>query len=488
MVATDRSEKMSGISRVKLWKYRYALMAITFTTLFLTNHFYFDRSLAGLGNFETISPANAPPHTGADNALSQGHQESSSTSTTAVAAVDSASKTPRLFSLGNYKFDEEYVGWPLQRVCKESTFQPGLTFICDNNSGGIGNIRNFILTCMRYAIDAGASQIILPQIQRRSDDDLGNLFTSKKLPFGYFFDEEHFRYAMNTFCPQMKIFDGVEVIPYAEERMNVEEVYPKDLASQDGCDERGVNRHLDMFRKNFDGFLNITKRTPTTTAPVTIRFRWATFFEWPIYRDGPEFAATFGDILRIRKDIQYLAARGLEEMSRFVGVEPKPDKFDLPYLGVHLRTESDALGFWPDFDTQSDGYLEQAKKRNITHAYLACGNATEGLRFADKALEKNGMKVALKLDLLSGSDLEALAELSWDQQALVDYLILSKSSHFTGCSFSSFTMNIAFKRHLMTGSLQTRPWKSPGDEYTTLIGRFDNWFGDWMFMYECMWP
>ena len=96
--------------------------------------------------------------------------------------------------------------------------------------------------------------------------------------------------------------------------------------------------------------------------------------------------------------------------------------------------------------------------------------------------------VTTKLELLKGDDLQQLTDLTWDQQALVDYLILTKSTHFTGCSFSSFTMNIAFKRHLMTAGIHTRPWKSPGDEFTTLIGRFERWFDDWMFMYECMWP
>ena len=72
-----------------------------------------------------------------------------------------------------------------------------------------------------------------------------------------------------------------------------------------------------------------------------------------------------------------------------------------------------------------------------------------------------------------------------DQQALVDFLLLTKSDHFTGCSFSSFAMNIAFKRHLMVDGIRTRQWKSPGDEFSTLVGRFESWYGGWMFMYEC---
>src|SRR5690348_12930227 len=41
------------------------------------------------------------------------------------------------------KADSPFISWPLERVCKESTaWTPGIVFVCDNNSGGIGNIRN----------------------------------------------------------------------------------------------------------------------------------------------------------------------------------------------------------------------------------------------------------------------------------------------------------------------------------------------------------
>jgi hypothetical protein len=468
---------ITGVWRVKWWKYRYVLIAALLVNLLLINHFFFDQTVTDLNPFRTPSTSAEvdPPL-------------STSSSTKTSAAVAKIPEPSAIFNLHDYNFDGEYVGWPLQRVCSETAWTPGLTFVCDNNSGGIGNIRNFILTCVRYAIESGASQLILPRIQRRSEEDLANIFTTGFQEFDYFFDEEHFRYAIGTYCPQMTIYKTVDDIPHSDIRLRVPEFYPKDLGDLDGCDGRGVNRHLDMFRPKFDNWLNTTKYTPNATHPVSIRFKWATFFEWPIYRDGPEFAATFGDILRLRKDVQALAAKALDEISTFVGVKPNGKTLEAPYLGVHLRTESDALGFWPNFQEQSQGYLQQADKRGLKHAYLACGNATEGQRFADLAWEKSKLNVTTKVDLLKGEYLQNLTDLSWDQQALVDFLILSKSTHFTGCSFSSFTMNIAFKRHLMTGGIQTRPWKSPGDEFTTLIGRFNSWYGDWMFMYECMWP
>jgi len=360
--------------------------------------------------------------------------------------------------------------------------------VCDNNSGGIGNIRNFILTCIRYGIDAGATELIIPRIQRRAEHDLANIFTGGFHPFEYFFDKEHFMDSMSTYCPQMRVRNDTSNVPHADKLLALTEFYPKDLnVDSDGCDARGVNRHLDMFRPKFNGWLR-SKRVPTAAEPVSVRFKWATFFEWPTHRDGPEFSNTFGDLLRIRKDIRELAAMTLSEMEKFAGVTPQPPKLVAPFLGIHLRTESDALGFWPSFDEQSDGYLATGKNRNLVHAYLACGDAKEADRFRVKAGETTKLQVATKLDLLKGADLERLMNLSWDQQGLVDFLVLSKSAHFTGCSFSSFAMNIAFKRHVMTRGVNSLQWKSPGDAYSSLIGRFESWYGDWMFMYECMWP
>jgi hypothetical protein len=192
--------------------------------------------------------------------------------------------------------------------------------------------------------------------------------------------------------------------------------------------------------------------------------------------------------LRLRKDVKELAAKILTEMVRFTGTEPRPQTLDVSYLGIHLRTESDSLHFWPNFKFRSTGYLEQAEKHGLQHAYLACGDENEAKQFSDLALNQTTpLHVATKKALLKGDDLKQLTDLSWDQQALVDFLVLTKRVYFTGCSFSSFAMNIAFKRHLMLDGIKTRQWKSPGDEFSTLVGRFESWFGDWMFMYECMW-
>lgn len=49
----------------------------------------------------------------------------------------------------------QFVGTALTEVCKSKRWKSGLIFSCDPAEGGIGNIRNIILNCVRYAIEAG---------------------------------------------------------------------------------------------------------------------------------------------------------------------------------------------------------------------------------------------------------------------------------------------------------------------------------------------
>jgi hypothetical protein len=111
--------------------------------------------------------------------------------------------------------DAPFIGWPLQRACDEvEEWVPGVVFLCDNNFGGVGNMRNFMLTCVRYAIEAGASGLVMPRIRKRNDDDIKAIFDGKDFrPFGYLFDEENFRTAMGDNCPQMTIYDDWTKVP-----------------------------------------------------------------------------------------------------------------------------------------------------------------------------------------------------------------------------------------------------------------------------------
>jgi hypothetical protein len=380
------------------------------------------------------------------------------------------------------------VAWPLKRVCDEATWVEGLVYICDNNSGGIGNIRNYIQTCIRYALEAGATGLTIPRVRKRSEKDLADLFT-EYLPFSYMFDEQRFREAFETSCPQITIYDSVKDIPGVGENPKIDLITPKDFGNREGCDRADQNRHTDRFGQTFRKWLHNAKhgRPPSKEKPRLIRFNWGVLWDWQIYRDGPEFASSFGGILKFNDKLLRLGKKTLDKMHAFA---KKDGAKDGAFLGIHLRTESDALGFWPTYETQSEAYLKQAQKRGFQTAYLATGNLTEADKFVDAAIEMAQMRVVTKSDLLTGEDLEELESLSWDQQGIVDFVVLLGSEFFVGAMPSSFSVYMAIKRHLRTGGLYTRPYKTgtEGDGLSYLVGKYEKYWGGWLFMWDGMWP
>ncbi|KAI1764509.1 hypothetical protein GGR53DRAFT_530334 [Hypoxylon sp. FL1150] len=409
-----------------------------------------------------------------------------------------------------------FISWPLRRVCAETTYVPGLTFLCDSNSGGPGNIRNYILTCVRYALDAGATGLVLPTIRARSPADPANLFRERR-PFAYMFDEAHFRASLTEACPRIAVYGALDDVPGARAKAAaaseggrgsvvvdriVERVTPKHFGgSRAGCDARDPHRYADRFGAAFREYLRSSAAergwAPSNDVdnPRLVRLSWGVLWDWPVLRDGPEFAATFGGLLRIRSDVLDLAdiivgaMRALATATR--GTETATGQ---AFLGIHLRTEADALAQWPSYDNQTKNYLREAASQGYQGrmAYLASGNETEAQKFGRDAMASLQLDVRSKYGLLEdrADELARLRELTWDQQALVDFVVLLNCDYFVGVSPSSFSINVALKRHLKEDGLYTRPWKvgGRGDGRSWLVGRYDRYWDDWLFMFDGMWP
>ncbi|KAI2606670.1 hypothetical protein GGR54DRAFT_411808 [Hypoxylon sp. NC1633] len=404
-----------------------------------------------------------------------------------------------------------FIPWPLRRVCLETTHTPGLTFLCDNNSGGPGNIRNYVLTCVRYAVEAGATALVLPRIRTRSASNPSDLFHTYQ-PFSYMFDEPHFRAALAASCPRLAVYASVEDVPGARSKAQregrrrvddiVERVVPKHFGgSRAGCDARDPHRYTDAFGASFREWVRDSASERGWAAPNSvdnprlIRFAWGVLWDWPVIHDGPEFAATFGGLLRIRADILDLADAVMASV-RTVAASARSTEAAAgeAFLGIHLRTEADALSQWPSYENQTKNYLREAASKGYQGrvAYLASGNETETRKFGNEAFGSLQLIVKSKFDLLEGreAELEKLKALSWDQQALVDFVVLLSCDYFLGVSPSSFSINVALKRHLKEDGLYTRPWKvgGRGDGRSWLVGRYDRYWDDWLFMFDGMWP
>lgn len=405
--------------------------------------------------------------------------------------------------------DAPFVSWPLARLCQDDTaWVPGLVFMCNNNSGGIGNIRNFILTCLRYAIEAGATGFVLPTIETRSKADLAQLFGGQR-PFDYFFDTQHFLHSLRDACPSLTVYDRIEDVPNLEVK-KPEPLLPKEMGERAGCDYRDLNRHTDAFRRTLHAWVTdsaakfnlppMSELYPRVVQPV-----WGVQWEWPVAKDGAEYTNSVGGLLRFREDILELGKGIVNVMrKRSAGTAAKTGTF----AGIHLRTESDALDFWPTFDTQASQFVQSVNDKGYAWVYLATGNTTEAAKLRhqfdaaqkddnkktneNKDKDENKVQILTKGQLLKDQPrlLQMLQSMTWDQQALIDYIVLVSCDYFLGVSPSSFSMTIAAKRHLAADGIYTRPLKisDQGDARSRLVGDYSHYWDDWLFMYDALWP
>ncbi len=187
----------------------------------------------------------------------------------------------------------------------------------------------------------------------------------------------------------------------------------------------------------------------------------------------------------------------MKQHTNATGISPLDVVSHNTYLGAHLRTAADAeKAGWMGYSEQSLAYLLQATETGLKTIYVTSESEPAKLMKTDGKIL--GMHVVTKEDLLEPEELKELAAMSWDQRALVDYEVLLRAGSFGGIDTSSFSWNIALRRHFllptsswkMWGSKSKAGWKTENggvnveDGLSRLMGqawRFD------MFR-EAMWP
>lgn len=354
----------------------------------------------------------------------------------------------------NVEVGGEFNPEPIQALCASKEWSDDILITCDHIAGGIGNVRNHILNCIRYAIEFGGG-LVVPEITVRNPDDIFNIYTPKRAPFSYLLDQQHFRNSLSLACPQMSLYDTVEDFPRHQSLQKKFSLVPRSL--QRRLPVTGWEMPEEWHSK-FHSWLS-NKTTISAEHPTLVGLGRA-YLEYPIFSDGVPFAENFGKLLRFRADARYLAAATLYSISEKFSLSLPPSE-KVPqhgYFGAHLRTEADAVKAFDvrfnnsRYEVQSDLFLRQAIASNLPVLYVASGNSTEVARFKADAMEGYGISVTTKNELLEREDLVKLQGLAWDQQGLVDYLVMLKASSFAGIGHSSFAWNIALVRHLVDGS------------------------------------
>jgi hypothetical protein len=283
----------------------------------------------------------------------------------------------------------------------------------------------------------------------RSETDLRALTTNTIVDLSHLFDYDHFIMSLKEGCPQMRIYNHRNDLYNLPSTAKPLELVPQDL-SRDFVHET-VLAHPSEWRKNFDEWVDSETTPLFRNHPILVDLN-TPLFQFPLSYDKSTFVQNFGRILRPRPDTTRLAATLLFELSRKFSVNLGPGEGITPraFMGAHLRTDVDAIAAgWPGYDTQATIYINQALSANLSTIYVTSGNPADVTKFRKQAALKS-LNVTTKHDLLSGGELEELKRLTWDQQALVDYEVLLRSSTFGGIAESSFAWNIALRRNKLS--------------------------------------
>lgn len=303
-----------------------------------------------------------------------------------------------------------------------------------------------------------ATSFVVPEIRSRGTT-LSTLKTDIDVPFTYFFDVEHFTNTLSEACPQ------IHIIPHRNDLWDQPSTGKAVLLSPNDLSKTFVAQTVlanpGKWSSDFKEHLNTTHPTPfSASEPVLISLE-TPLLQFPLSYDDPFLVANFGRMLRFRQDVRRLAATLLYAMDKKYGMGVDPD---LPgvhpklFYGAYLRTAADAKAAgWTPYVHQAEKYLKHAQHHKLQTIYLMTGNEADAKTFTETAANLS-VSVPTKEELLAGKgyqrELREMKSLTWDQKGLIDYEVLLRSSVFGGTHESSFSWNVAMRRHVVMGGGQ----------------------------------
>lgn len=296
----------------------------------------------------------------------------------------------------------------------------------------------------------------MPRIARRSDTDISNFRTHDFVSIDYLFDVAHFKTELDSYCPQLKIYDTMKDVP-GYENITKFDLSPDHLPKL--TPSHRVFAKPDEYKPAFDEWLG--RVNTKKVSPVHISFTNRIIWTWPTSYDPPAFIRSFGTVVKIRSDIRNLAALALFKLKSNYGLPRSFRAIDISspeisYVGIHLRAEKDSRDYgFTDYDTQALYFARRLSEFPGIPVYLASGDRDVTANFTESIAP---VRVVTKQDLLSDVELRLL---SWDQQALLDLLVLERASYFLGVKDSSFSWLLTLRRaaaeNWVVGGFPTAP-------------------------------
>ncbi|KAF6840024.1 alternative oxidase [Colletotrichum musicola] len=377
-----------------------------------------------------------------------------------------------LQELSNKKITGEDTGAELATLCSKGDrkWNSNIIIECPVLNGGFGNVRLNILQCLRYVIEAKVS-VKLPTISRRNADDITQFATSDQVELDYMIDTHNLVRTLGKHCPEL----AVHMSDYTDSRIRrLPEISPVldlhiDSHLQGGMPaDFSVPTAPEQWPPALDKWLEEkTEGKPAGPgSPVAFSLR-AIMFAWPTSYDPPALVRHFSELVRPREEVKILAASALQHMQEKFGTHidfrsrDKPRVHEDAFLGVHLRVEKDASDYhWLSYEDQISYVTHRLKNRkgndtsppdvdlpdtDKTVIYVASGDKPGIARLTS---DVKPAKVVTKYDLLPEGTFvgTSLRNMTWDQQALVDMLILEHAGYFIGVRDSTFSWHLALRR------------------------------------------
>jgi hypothetical protein len=315
----------------------------------------------------------------------------------------------------------------LEQACGETVWLTNTYLNCTEIAGGTINVRNSVMTCIRWAIDAGMG-MILPRIRRRSKP---NVWLDEYESFSYLFDAQHMKQTLQTKCPKFVVIDDDTQLPTIGNRLVTEFTEWKPYIRT-------------TYRDHTEDFINQKSKPYNRQEGSTVLVEGNPLWGWHFYRE-PNVRRDILEAVQFNSKLLYLSKRIVANLK---------DKF----IGIHLRVEVDAG--WHTFTEVVSWFKKLIIENNHTGItiYIATGQHQIENDFRNTF---SNTKVISKWTLAeSDQDLvEELKSFTFDQLAVIDYEVLKLSEHFYGLSQSSLSYSIALDRTVDPRTQSTKSCK-----------------------------
>lgn len=302
----------------------------------------------------------------------------------------------------------------LKSLCENTFWKKNLYLNCTNISGGLVNVRNSVVSCLRWAIDAGAG-LVLPLIGSRAKDNPSEFFVTWE-NLDYLFDLPNMLNKLEQACPQLVI----------------EETFLKVEYQLTPVPTKWFQYFSGEYLKRVEDQLILEQYSKINFPTAFIEDN--PLFGWNLFKEKPRIHEELFEIVQFNHDYREIAGLVLRNM---------PSVF----IGLHLRAEKDVGP--GNYERIVPWFKEEilSKFRHVKDIYIATGDLILEDRFR-REMEILNFHVHSKGTSAEQDKTLAtkLKDLYFDQLAIIDYEVLLKSYHFFGVARSSFSWALAYER------------------------------------------